>query len=249
VSRGGSARPGFSLDFSSHGGRGTVRHSYGVVAYFGVLVVRRPRCEPIGYPTWLSHEKFRFCHKDLRGCNLEPEVPPQSLRCGLHASAARAAPHGTWRRFASNHGPHVGQIGFRILIRRLRHWRQCRHPRPSRAHQAPRCGALQGNAYRLLSHSPYIRPYGLSFKGKASPLRNRSGLTATARANRLAQEGVIALLDTQAQAPFERTREPGLRRRQTRPAYCLLLRRAGLNEAKFLRGVEDNSYIGVLGGF
>ncbi|MGC1347548.1 MAG: hypothetical protein WA863_15975, partial [Methyloceanibacter sp.] len=27
------------------------RHSYGVVAHFGVLVVRNPRCEPIGYPT------------------------------------------------------------------------------------------------------------------------------------------------------------------------------------------------------
>jgi hypothetical protein len=33
---------------AAHGGRGAVRHSYGVVAHFGVLVVRNPRCEPIG---------------------------------------------------------------------------------------------------------------------------------------------------------------------------------------------------------
>ncbi len=32
---------------AAHGGRGAVRHSYGVVAHFGVLVVRHPRCEPI----------------------------------------------------------------------------------------------------------------------------------------------------------------------------------------------------------
>lgn len=36
---------------AAHGGRGAVRDSYGVVAHFGVLVVRNPRCEPIGYPT------------------------------------------------------------------------------------------------------------------------------------------------------------------------------------------------------
>jgi len=44
---------------AAHGGRGAVRHSYGVVAHFGILVVRHPRCEPIGYgnfhpPTMLS---------------------------------------------------------------------------------------------------------------------------------------------------------------------------------------------------
>ena len=33
---------------AAHGGRGAVRRSYGVVAHFGVLVVRNPRCEPIG---------------------------------------------------------------------------------------------------------------------------------------------------------------------------------------------------------
>ena len=37
-----------SLLGAAHGGRGAVRHSYGVVAHFGVLVVRNPRCEPIG---------------------------------------------------------------------------------------------------------------------------------------------------------------------------------------------------------
>src|SRR6188472_1988739 len=48
---------------AAHGGRGAVRHSYGVVAHFGVLVVRNPRCEPIGYPT---------------GCRMLNEEPAQS---------------------------------------------------------------------------------------------------------------------------------------------------------------------------
>src|SRR6516164_11379148 len=34
---------------AAHGGRGAVRHTYGVVAHFGILVVRHPWREPIGY--------------------------------------------------------------------------------------------------------------------------------------------------------------------------------------------------------
>jgi hypothetical protein len=39
---------------ATRGGRGAVRHSYGFVAHFGVLVVRHPRCQPI--KTDCSHE-------------------------------------------------------------------------------------------------------------------------------------------------------------------------------------------------
>jgi hypothetical protein len=57
---------------AARGGSSAFRPSYGVVAHFGVLVVRHPRCEPIGYPT---------------GCRMLNEAT-RGLDFGRHQSVA-----------------------------------------------------------------------------------------------------------------------------------------------------------------